>query len=78
VCAGGSCCTPQTCDLLGRACGVTADGCGAPLDCGPCGSGEVCLGDGSCCRPDTCGTSCGQQKYDGCGGWLDCPACTPH
>jgi hypothetical protein len=38
----------------------------------------VCLPEGSCCLPDTCGSTCGQLKYDGCGGYLDCPVCTPH
>ncbi|HEY3499995.1 MAG TPA: hypothetical protein VGK73_35140, partial [Polyangiaceae bacterium] len=29
-------CTPETCTTLGAECGFANDGCGNPLDCGPC------------------------------------------
>ena len=35
-------CTPTTCALQGKNCGLISDGCGALLGCGTCGSGQVC------------------------------------
>ena len=35
-------CTPSTCQSLGRECGSASDGCGGTLNCGGCGSGELC------------------------------------
>src|SRR5258708_3447397 len=32
----GVCCTAQSCASLGAQCGTAADGCGTPLNCGPC------------------------------------------
>ena len=35
-------CQPSTCQSLGRECGSASDGCGGTLNCGGCGSGELC------------------------------------
>ncbi|RKH18452.1 kelch-like protein [Corallococcus sp. CA047B] len=34
-------CVPMTCESRGPACGVTTDGCGGTLDCGPCVAGAL-------------------------------------
>jgi len=38
--AGG--CAPATCQSLGQECGQPSNGCGGSLNCGSCGSGEMC------------------------------------
>jgi hypothetical protein len=44
-------CTPRTCEDAMYMCGELDDGCGTPLDCGSCGTGD-CI-DGTCrCSPD--------------------------
>lgn len=40
------CCTPATCQA--GQCGTTDDGCGGPLDCGDCPSGQICNNNGAC------------------------------
>jgi hypothetical protein len=45
-------CTPGTCESLGLQCGPADDGCGGPLDCGPCPGDMRCGGDGV---PNQCG-----------------------
>jgi hypothetical protein len=40
-------CMPKTCADKGVECGLASDGCGNPLDCGPCPGSEVCRG-GKC------------------------------
>jgi hypothetical protein len=62
-------------------CGVMANGCGGTIDCGACGSGQVCGANNTCapagCTKTTCaaqGATCGTIA-DGCGGSLTCPAC---
>jgi hypothetical protein len=48
------------------------------LDCGGCGPGEICV-EGECCMPsfpcaeNECSPPGGLR--DGCGGFVDCPAC---
>ncbi len=85
-------CVPVTCAAIDAHCGTMIDGCGGTLDCGTCnggrgrGGGKVCLGtgpancseEGEHCTPTTCariGARCGSAA-DGCGGLLDCGACT--
>lgn len=66
-------CQPHTCAQQNVACGPASDGCGHPLDCGPC------PGDGGACAPVTCaeqGIACGVAG-DGCGGELTCGVCMP-
>jgi hypothetical protein len=66
ICNGGTClCEPSTCGSV--TCGTISDGCGHTLNCGTCGSGEVCRG-GSCqtCVPSCAGKRCGASN--GCGG----------
>lgn len=76
-------CLPKTCVQLGAQCGWTVDGCGNPIDCGECASGQSCGGGGpnKCgtneCIPKTCGqlgASCGQVS-DGCTSVIDCGWC---
>ncbi len=43
-----SACTPTTCAALGYVCGTPDDGCGTPLSCGSCGTGETCNVSGQC------------------------------
>jgi hypothetical protein len=61
-------CVPAGCDTLG--CGQHADdGCGSPLDCGPCQE--------AACVPLSCadlGVACG-STIDNCGNPIDCGAC---
>ena len=81
-------CTPLTCDQAGgRYCGKIGDGCGRPLDCGDCPTGQTCGGDGT---PGVCGSGSGMCTAltcaptggrfcgnigDGCGHALDCGTC---
>jgi hypothetical protein len=80
---GGWVCTPKTCAEQGADCGDTSDGCGNPIHCGTCASGETCgaAGPNRCgvgtCTPSTCasaGASCGLIG-DGCGATLSCGSC---
>jgi hypothetical protein len=88
LCAGGSGCTPLTCEVMGgRFCGMIGDGCGKMLDCGDCPGGGVCGGAGTAnvcsggtgCTPIVCqqptGKYCGQLG-DGCGKTIDCGGCS--
>ncbi len=77
-------CTPTTCGAQGIQCGAAGDGCGNPLDCGPCPTGMTCGGGGpgkcgtsSICTPETCVSEmiqCGPAG-DGCGNPLNCGNC---
>jgi hypothetical protein len=79
-------CTPKTCAQLGGECGYMGDGCGNPIDCGPCVSPETCGGCGvpnvCCvpgCQPTNCaalGLQCGPAG-DGCGNVIQCGNCVP-
>lgn len=77
-CGGG--CTPnQTCAGL---CGVQDDGCGTPIDCGPCGGG--CNANGSCDAgedsnscPADCGPVCGNSVCEA-GEQGNCADCNAH
>lgn len=80
---GGWVCTPKTCTDLGADCGDTSDGCGKPIHCGTCSSGETCGAGGpnrcgvGTCTPSTCtsvGATCGLIG-DGCGATLSCGNC---
>jgi hypothetical protein len=84
----GPCPNLKTCQDLGYDCGPAADGCGGLLQCGTCAAPAVCgaggfdkcdaLIDGGTCVAKTCqdlGFECGQAG-DGCGGTIDCGACT--
>jgi len=41
-------CDPHDCAGLGLACGPGDDGCGADIDCGACGAGDLCYPAGQC------------------------------
>lgn len=41
-------CIPQSCEELGKQCGLWDDGCQNQFDCGNCSSGSVCDEDGQC------------------------------
>ena len=61
-CGGGTgsgACVPRTCASAGAQCGAIADGCGTLLQCGSCGTGEVC-GANTCSIPPCTGL-CAQQ-----------------
>ncbi len=62
--AGTMTCVPKTCAQLGYTCGMNGDGCGSPLDCGACPSGEYCGGGGY----SVCGGSTGTAPDGGDGG----------
>jgi hypothetical protein len=82
--SGPPACVKKTCAQQGLGCGLAGDGCGGPLDCGPCPPGESCGGGGvpsqcgaPACTPTTCaklGLDCGLVG-DGCGGSLNCGTC---
>jgi len=40
-------CVPQTCSEFGYTCGIQDDGCGGTINCGTCGSDEMCV-NGAC------------------------------
>ncbi len=78
-------CEPTTCEVLGYECGISGDGCGNSIDCGPCPVGEICglitanMCDPFTCTPTTCealGYECGLAG-DGCGNAIDCGPCPP-
>jgi hypothetical protein len=82
-------CKPRTCAQQSIGCGPAGDGCGNPLDCGPCTPPLTCGGggvpgqcgapDGGTCKPQTCpqqNIGCGPAG-DGCGNRIDCGPCTP-
>jgi hypothetical protein len=81
VCTG---CVPRSCAQVSVECGTTGDGCGGPLDCGPCPFSETCSSfkcippaDTGPCVPATCqqlGYDCGLAS-DGCGGQIHCGTC---
>jgi hypothetical protein len=48
----GGACVPLTCADQGATCGVTGDGCGNVIQCGPCPAGQSCGGGGT---PFVCG-----------------------
>jgi hypothetical protein len=80
-------CKPLTCGQQSIGCGPAGDGCGNPLDCGPCTAPFTCGGGGvpgQCGAPDAGSCTpltCGQQKIgcgpagDGCGNPIDCGPC---
>ena len=78
-------CAPTTCAAEQKSCGTITDGCSGTLDCGQCGAGQSCGGDGvanvcgnGSCTPMTCadvGATCGAVS-DGCAAVLDCGVCT--
>ncbi|MCY0996427.1 hypothetical protein OWM54_04700 [Myxococcus sp. MISCRS1] len=76
----GACtCAPTTCAAQGKSCGTIPDGCGAMLNCGTCGTGQLCNNNVcvGACVPRTCAqqsVTCGVIT-DGCGGPLDCGPC---
>lgn len=85
--SGGGACS-RTCAELGVTCGPAGDGCGNLIQCGTCTAPETCGGGGkssvcgkgsNSCQPKTCADfpakSCGPLA-DGCGGLLQCGACT--
>ncbi|HXC50990.1 MAG TPA: polymorphic toxin-type HINT domain-containing protein [Candidatus Limnocylindrales bacterium] len=51
----GVCCTPQSCAAVGAQCGTAGDGCGLPIECGPCDSGSSCVANQ--CVPGTTTTT---------------------
>src|SRR5688572_1525852 len=73
-------CNPKTCNQLHADCGSPDNGCGSPLNCGTCPSGQSCDSSYTCvtsCTPKTCAqlsASCGTPS-DGCGGTLSCGSC---
>ncbi len=84
---GSDDCTPKTCEELGKNCGSVADGCGNLLECGKCGSGELCgiveantcTDPASLCKPLTQAEACAGKECgiegDGCDGSYDCGSC---
>ncbi len=71
-------CVSKTCQEQGFTCGTQGDGCGNPIQCGSCPSGDVCTA-GTCevCVKETCASfhaSCGNIP-DGCGGEVACGTC---
>jgi hypothetical protein len=80
--SGPPACVPKTCAAQGLGCGLAGDGCGGPLDCGPCPPGESCGGGGvpsqcgaPACTKKTCSAGQCGKLGDGCGGILDCGIC---
>ncbi|MEE2829130.1 MAG: hypothetical protein VX498_08075 [Myxococcota bacterium] len=66
---------PEIADCGQQECGLDPI-CGE--DCGSCEDGSTCRAEGSCCLPRTCeeiGAECGLLD-DGCGGQLECGACS--
>lgn len=67
---GGDTCIPYTCNDLNRQCGTSSDGCGGTLNCGGCGTNQVCS-NYKCvaqCVPSCSGKQCGNNGCDGsCG-----------
>jgi len=86
TCNNGVCltaCQPQTCQSLGKNCGMAPDGCGGQLTCGTCAVGETCGARGpnvcgvGACTPRSCqdqSKTCGQLS-DGCSLILACGSC---
>ncbi|RKH04282.1 kelch repeat-containing protein [Corallococcus carmarthensis] len=73
-------CAPSvTCASEGKNCGAIPDGCGFTLNCGTCGTGQLCEANVCVsCTPTTCaeqGKNCGSIP-DGCGGTLSCGSCS--
>ncbi len=60
---GAPACAPTTCKALGYDCGPAGDGCGGVLQCGSCGTGQICGGaaPGVCGSGTTCTNLCKQQ-----------------
>ena len=57
-------CTPTTCPALGFNCGNFSDGCGGTLNCGSCGTNEVCTnGVCTCSKALDCGVCGGCDAY---------------
>ena len=76
-------CQPISCESATAECGLLGDGCGGMLDCGRCGSNEICGAvAANQCRPTTCtpksckdlDVECGSID-DGCGNRLSCGEC---
>ncbi len=83
----GGTCAPTSCASQGIGCGPAGDGCGNPISCGACPTGQTCGGggvlnqcgapDGGACTPVSCETQnigCGPAG-DGCGNALNCGTC---
>jgi hypothetical protein len=68
-------CKPRenACAAQGANCG-TVDECGAPVDCGRCSGGALCLGNRCACAadPDPCGNRACGQVTDACGNTVQC------
>ena len=80
--SGPPACVKKTCLDQGLGCGLAGDGCGGPLDCGPCPPGQTCGGAGvpsqcgaPACTPKTCTVGQCGKLGNGCGGTLDCGVC---
>jgi hypothetical protein len=74
-------CTPQTCESLGKDCGIVQVGCGMEQNCGSCPQGLTCGANGVSnvcgCQIVTCedlNAECGTIN-DGCGSSVSCGAC---
>ena len=78
IAGAAPCASTTTCEGVGAECGTILDGCGVPVDCGSCPSGQTCSVTNICsCVPADCGATglqCGVAE-DGCGGVLDCGPC---
>jgi hypothetical protein len=80
--SGPPACVKKTCADQSIGCGLAGDGCGGPLDCGPCPPGQSCGGGGvpsqcgaPACVKKTCAAGQCGKLGDGCGGVLDCGLC---
>ena len=71
-------CKPKTCADVGKTCGLAADGCGGPLDCGPCCTpvtcDQICADPNEACSatydPAVWALTC--AKPNRCNGTVDC------
>lgn len=80
---GSSSCTPVTCPLTGKNCGVLSDGCSAVLQCGVCPAGQICGGGGVAnvcgCTPNNAAACAGKDcgpAVNNCGQSVDCGKCS--
>lgn len=88
ICGGGNeqfkCgCTPKSCEVQGKNCGIIDDGCGHEIFCGgECSEHHICIDNVCTCIPrTTCGEDydheCGNVS-DYCGGTISCEDCNPN
>lgn len=76
TCTCETACTPRTCAAQGKECGQWDDGCGRPLDCGPCPEGFLCTSDGLCAVACPGGrTSCADECVDTSADPRHCGSC---